>query len=283
MKKTTCLIFILIIGFSQIKSLAQSSLNEEMAFIHYIKLTDQNKKDFSAEYLFKFQNDIYDKYWNDEFDFNDKLNSTYLQIASKVKNFNSDVEYALTTTSEFGEYSFEQNMFEFTPFGLGTYFPMVNNPNSYYCQKCKTFTDINLFFKNGTDIQSLDINPDEASRIVKERKSSSGRVNRDVVIRVHFKLTSEYEAEVRGNQHDVKIFANITKVEVLDMYGYNQRSGSQRVIATILMDSLPEPQEVKEDIQSEEDPEITKLKTYIEGSFINEDLKKELIRTISAF
>lgn len=255
---------------------SQEILEEKAAFDYFLKVTSLDRKDFVPEYMYETNEDLYDQYWDDEFEFNKKIDAQYEQIKNRI----ADIEgsYYMISKAEFGDYAPEIKAFRFEDLTETTYFNIKNEPTSYACKKCETFTDIDLFFLNSGNIKSFAVDPDKANILVKERKSSSGKVDREIVIKVYFQLADYYEIESHDEDHKIRLFGTISKIEILDYYGYNNRSGSGKIISTINLESA----DIEDEEQSleMEDPEVSKLKAYITNSFVSEELKAKLLNTI---
>lgn len=274
------LALLLTLGFIR-SSYAQEQLSSKMAFDLFLSQTTLDRSDFVAEYMFDNNNAIYDKYWNDEFDFNSKINIQYDEIQQSLSSLGSS--YVVVSKVEFGDYDFNSKSFKFKEINESTYFPVKRPASSISCKRCKSFTKIDLFFINTSGLTSFPIDEDKASLLVKQRKKSSGEVDRDAIVKVYFTLTGNHEVESRNNQYNVKLYGQISKVELFDYYGYNQKSGSGKLISSVSLNPETESSADSEMTVSSEDLEIAKLKSYINNSFVAGSLKIKLLEVIEAY
>ncbi len=274
MKRLLLLSFLLISLFTN--GWGQTVLKEKKAFDYFLKVTDLDKRDFSTEYLFLNGTDIYDQYEEDEFEFQEKVNEYYHEL---IKNSSSSIEnnFFMITRSEFGEYDFESQSFQYSDFPSTTYVTLKNATTG--CAKCKTHTEIKLFFLNA-GVNSFPVDPTNANLLIKNRKNSAGTVNREVYLKIYFSLAEKHETEVKGDWYDVKLYANISKIEFLDFYGYDYQ-GSGKVITTVYPDSVNEESK-QGSIKANDDSEVAKVKAYIENSKIDPLVKVKLLEVLNS-
>lgn len=256
----------------------QDELDKKSGFAYFMKLTELNRSDFAAEYLYETNPEVYKKYWNDEFEFNSKLNDQAQNIKNDIENLGKD--FKLLTKAEFGDYNFETGSFDFNVLSESSYFNIKYSPSYLYCEKCQTFTRIDLFFTNTNEFNILPVPQEKANTLVKNRKNSyGGKVDRDVVMKIYYRLTDKYDIQTRDKKHEVKLYGEIYKIEVINSYGIYNDKGDGRVISVITPDTPPQEYSASTD---SEDPEVAKLKSYISSSFVDQDLKGKLLEVIES-
>jgi hypothetical protein len=80
--------------------------------IYYLKLLELEVKPFAKEYLFRYDRKTYDKYRNDEFEFEEKLTTTAQQMQKQMDELSFELPVCIGFELELGEYNFDQQGFE---------------------------------------------------------------------------------------------------------------------------------------------------------------------------
>ncbi len=147
------------------------------------EISDAKKKEFGVWYLKHAKKAEWERVHNDEFEFENSIINSYKEFVEAIKknsNFKDQV-FEVLVDGEFLDYDFEKNIFPID--GL--------NHNSYLDFKGNAFSEvIKLSFEN-TDIEKdfFAMPKDKASVFIKNRKSSSGYINRKVTLKYKFKIS----------------------------------------------------------------------------------------------
>lgn len=255
---------------------AQTNFDKRTSFEVFLKKTEVEKKEFVVEYMHNYNIETYKKYRNDEFEFQAKKKEQLDQIISNIEQIKDLEEYYIVTGSRFGEYDFDDESFSFRPLEESTYF-RLHKGNIYACDKCNTDTEVNIFFNHTKEFTKFKMPSEEANNLVKSRKSSSGNVNRDVTIKIYFTLAEKINIEHSDYKYKAKVFGNINKIEVLDMFGYKRGTGE--IITTMVNENgvLEEKPENDNEVISEANQKMIDL---INSMDISQAAKDELIEKV---
>lgn len=239
MKKIAFILLFALTTLITVPAKAQTPLTPQKALEYYLKLTKENKKKFSTEYLYQSDHDTYKKYWDDEFALHSKLKDQYHLMLKRVKNFDLNSTYYVLLKTNLGRYNFQKKAFKFNPLPKGYYFPVKEAPEQYSCKICKTFTRIRLIFTNGNDINYAPMAKSKARKFIESRKQQfSGNVNRSIVLKIYFKPTKKMNVQSSNLKNMVTLHGTVTKAKIIDTYGMHGRSGSHEVISVINIDKI---------------------------------------------
>ncbi len=164
---------------------------KERAFIGAVKTLGEVNKNTTKEYAYRFDRKNYKVNFQDEFSFQSYLSEAKKDLTDKVSEFDSEKLYVLPVRMEFGSYDFDTNSFPIDWKGnmkalLVDYTEglIVKDVNSEGID----LMDLNVFLENTSEFTSFPLNPTKAKILVNYRKSSTGKVNRDVYAGVWFKI-----------------------------------------------------------------------------------------------
>ena len=275
------LIVPLLITSLSISARSNHILSEREAFDYFLLKKNDKRKDFVVEYMYKFNNEMYKKYRDDEFLFESQKQKMLSEMVNNVKDINTGKTYIVYTGTEFGKYDFEKNEFEFNPLSERSYFKIFDMTNNYYCGKCETLTSIGLQFMNWQDIDGIKMDSNKAKKFIQSRKNSSGSVNRDVSIKIFYEIAPDIEIDTKNNEYKVMFNAVIKKVDIYDGYGYKNSKGSQKIIASIIPNSQTGIAKVVKQ-KNTVSPEIQEAKDYIQTSLLDDNIKQEIIAILDS-
>lgn len=197
MKKFTALVVTLLtmgLLFAQTKSLDKNS-----AFYIYIKgskttLTSSEELDYAKS----FERAIYDKYNNDEFEWDEQFTTIKQSLKNKIDQADLDSTYTIVTSVEFGDYDFTNEGFPVS-IGEGTFFPFEHFDNWTSITSGSTLDKkIALKLDSFEKYNFLAMPKAEGKAFLQSRKSNSGYVNRDITLQITYKIakfdSKEYKA-----------------------------------------------------------------------------------------
>ena len=178
---------------------------KERAFIGAVKTIDDIDKNTTKEYAYRFDRKNYKVNFQDEFSFHSYLSEQKKELENKVNEFDKEKLYVLPVKMEFGSYDFDTNSFPIdwqgnmkALFVDYTESLIVKDVNSEGID----LMDLNVFLENTDEFISFPLNPTKAKILVDYRKSSAGKVNRDVYAGVWFKI-KELASEEFYSQYNV--------------------------------------------------------------------------------
>ena len=205
------IIYIGIILFIGTISYSQELFDEERAFLTLLKLDEENAASFYEEYLYRFDQDRFKVYLEDEFE----MYSAKKRLIENIKKFKTDAGYHIIIKSNYGEYDFDKKAFAFLPF-----------PETYQHEilgrvlfpfRIKTNSQILLSFTNGIDIIDLPMEMEKANFLVKLNKNPrTGKIDRSVYLKVIFDLEPLVETTEQALKEKKILYANIKQVEVFE-------------------------------------------------------------------
>lgn len=185
-------------------------------------------KDLAVNYMYIFEPKMYEKYHNDEFEFEDKINETITKMKSAVTTVNMNTEYTIDTIFMMNKYNFENNTFPiafrttYSNRNAGyirpTAFPnhaiepglrIVLDSTNYILPDDKFFSRYELGFINSDAIKPISMEKDLAKAFVKANPLPQFEQYREIGARITFKLNA-FELKDSG-PHEWKL--KITKIE----------------------------------------------------------------------
>ena len=199
------------------ESAKNNVISDSIAFAFYIKTNKLPYEKFIEEYLYRFKNDLFDKYWNDEFEYKGLLEVGNNEINSIIQKLDYDIEYSYYTTLLLEEYDFESSGFSVYNNEIGA----VLLKNGDY----GAYPSLWLTFLNYDDFRFVGVDKDMAKSFVKRRKDEDGFVDREVYAKVNYKISSKI-GDVKETSYfkdKNSIWAEIVNIELyeFDNYYYN--------------------------------------------------------------
>lgn len=213
------------------------SLTNELALYAFLKGTNADLSDEYLPYAQVMEYDVYQKYHNDPFDWEEKFAQCKKNFDEKVANINLDQEYAIMTTIEFGDYDFENQGYK-VKIDDGTYFPMNSVFSKFGTYSAYPGDDSYFVNKLGLKIQDLSkynfipMEKEAAKTFLQSRKSSYGNINKQITIMIKYKLadfnSKEYNdfAALIANEGKIPLVGIIQdSIEVYDANKNYQKLG----------------------------------------------------------
>lgn len=204
------------------------ALTNEIALYSFLKGTNADLTNEYLPYAKTIENDVWEKYHNDPFEWDEKFAECKKNFDSKVENVNLEQEYVLSTVIELGDFDFE-NLGYKVSIPEGTYFPMkkVSTTGSwtdaYPGDDSYFINNIGLKIQDLTKYNFVPMSKDDGKKFLQSRKNSYGNINSKVTIFFKYKLASfdskEYNefAAAIANEGRIPLVGIIQgSIEVLD-------------------------------------------------------------------
>ena len=210
--------------FAQIKV-----IDKENGYFIYLK--GSNTKITDAEYLNYakvVERDTYDKYRNDEFEWEEQFGKLKNKFNESITNADLETTYTVVTAVEFGDYNFTNEGFPVS-IGEGTFFPFNRitgwseaSDDSVFTKslalKLDSFEKYNFFAMPKAD----------AKKFLQGRKNRYGNVDREVSLQISYKLAA-FDSKEYKSFKDLALANNylplvgiIEKIEVYDASDRNK-------------------------------------------------------------
>lgn len=167
-------------------------------------------------FLYHRNYDLYKEVHQDEFELED-ASDAYLKKFKKMTKYYldkyKDEIFTITTHQEFGKYKSKHGYFKLNKLTSKSFFKYQGDD---------MVDDIEVSFKNTASAKDYDkifLPKSEARLLVKNRKNSSGRVNRTIHVRFDYKIADikiTYLPTSSGSAMDLKIFGQIVKMDYID-------------------------------------------------------------------
>lgn len=208
-----------IVTQNTIKSNIKSEiLTNELAFSIFSNIGNIDPELYKKEYLYRFNNKLYNEVYQDEFKLNKALNYAKQELTNKINFVDTSIVYTLNTKLNFDSYDFTNNGFSIVEkdisFKVMDRVSVNSNANSYY-------SPFIVNFLNFSDFSFFKMNPEDAEKLINRRKDSNGKVNRIVYCKLYFKINSIMDI---SELNDVrKLQASIYKI---DVYEFETLSGN---------------------------------------------------------
>lgn len=195
----------------------------DAAVFYYLKdthltVTDDNALDYAKVY----KNDIYKKYSGDEFEWADKFAAIKKDFQKRLDDTRLDDKFTVNTDIEFGDYDFDKLGYKIS-ISKGLYFPMhsASSQNDFYSHLDSALgKDLTLSLTDFDTYNFLPMAKDEAKAFLQGRKKSSGKIDRDITILIHFMLvdvnSNEYKTAMKPTDTDIHLVGKITSIEAYD-------------------------------------------------------------------
>lgn len=231
MKKIT--VFIAII-FSMVAVFAQTKqLDEKSAFYIYMKGSNTIlSADDELDYAKSFETATYQKYRNDEFEWDEQFSNIKQSLKTKIAEADMHSTYTIVTTLEFGDFDFTNEGFPIT-INAGTFFPFN------YFNNWVDFKRTSLFYKRiALKLDSFDkynffaMPKDEAKAFLQGRKNSYGTVNRKVTLQINYKIAA-FDSDEYNNFKDLALSNNylpiVGIIENIDVYDTSNTKNIKKI------------------------------------------------------
>lgn len=174
---------------SQFLSGTGKYMDAKTAFIKYIMISGSEPRAFAREYSYRFDNEVFERYHQDEFEFVDILEKTVNKMSDEIAEFKKDDVFRTNATHKFGKYDFEKEAFEIR-FEAESLTVLKKKYGAGALSKGLKTHEVNIAFNNKSEIKYFQLNKDVARAFIKERKNKySGKVDRTIYLRINYTLT----------------------------------------------------------------------------------------------
>ena len=227
MKKIAALLATLLMSgalFAQIKA-----IDKENGY--YIYLKGSNAKITDDEYLDYaklIERDIYSKYKNDEFEWEDQFSKLKIKLNDLIAKADLESTYTVVTAVDFGDYDFTNEGFPVS-IGEGTFFPFDYLSHYYDASRNSVFKKrLAVKLDSFEKYNFFSMPKADAKKFLQGRKSGSGYVNREVSLQITYKVASFNSKEYKNfkdlalSNGYLPIVGIIEKIEVYDAADRNK-------------------------------------------------------------
>ncbi|OFX18842.1 MAG: hypothetical protein A2033_06575 [Bacteroidetes bacterium GWA2_31_9] len=163
-----------------------TELTEKMTFNNFIKLSSSDIDKNKEEYLYRFLHETYKKNQNDEFEYNSDLQTAKTILKKNIEEIDTSTIYSIYTKLSFQEYNFEKEGFPLE--GDTLVLKVVEPIMRIFAHSKSDYNNIVLAFSNFRKFKFININKDDAKKLIIRRKDNLGKINRDVYAKIFFKL-----------------------------------------------------------------------------------------------
>lgn len=226
MKRFLCLCLGLLLVLNTIVSQENEKMIEYndclYAFLQGTKETISN--DLATQYMIITDYKNYQKYRKDEFEWNDKLSACKKNLIDAVSTYDINTNYVIATGIEFDKYDFDKLGFSVI-LNDGIFFPLKPDNWAYTTDDIKR---IGLAVKDFSKYNFIAMDQDVAREFLNSRKSSSGNINRNITIVIHFTLMSftdnEYSS-ITVNMDKKSYYPVVAVVKNIEAYDKTTKIG----------------------------------------------------------
>ena len=167
------------------------TMTDSLGFLQYISRENKILQNNLKEYLYLFENKIYSKVREDEFEFNNQLKNTEKKFIDIKSKLDTNQIFKLNFTDEIGNYDFEKSSFPILWKSNGLQLLSdkweFSTPEDINKNKIQ-LTDLRINFNNAASFSLLPIIQEKANFLIKKRKDLSGQVDRKIYMQIHFKI-----------------------------------------------------------------------------------------------
>lgn len=178
-----------------------------LLMVYMVSSGDTAYTKFVDDWMKAFRPQIWNRYQNDEFSLDERRQETKETVEKDLLSFDLNEPFILNISVEFGEYNFENQMFEFRPFSSDQYF-------TFGCPIYGSLPPRFLVsFSNPDCIDGLPFKKESAKKFLEGRNFGS-----------YFdrKLTATVTAIFNSSTADYKIRLKIINVKFLDPKNANR-------------------------------------------------------------
>lgn len=204
------------------------TLSNKDAFYIYLKGTNYKvTEDDYLSYAKYVEESVYNKYIDDEFEWEDQFAQLKKNFDEKIKNAVFDAEYTVATKVEFGKYDSEKGGYV-VDLPDSTFFPLsgMSRWAPYGSMFYKTMA---LKLDSLSSYKMIPMEKEEAKNFLQGRKDRYGDVNRSVMIVIKYKLAAfdskEYMAfkKTALDNGYLPLVGIISEIEVYDTTNNQQK------------------------------------------------------------
>jgi hypothetical protein len=193
----------------------QGKFDEKTAFLYMLSSNPSVINDYVPEYMYRFENEQYHIYANDEFE----CYRITEQLIKSVGSMSTNNTYFIESKASFGIYDFTNEAFEFVPINLSQPIEILKY---MFSLKGKTNTKIDIHFNNGDEITHLPLKREQANYLVKLKKNQkSGKIERTVDVKIVFQVDPRTDVDATNPARTkCDMYLNVLSVDVYDNPGY---------------------------------------------------------------
>lgn len=169
-------------------SYAQEEFTKELAFVCAIKYNNLDPTKFGELYLKNFQEDVYFKYRNDEFQFQSKINDAKNSLYVLMMRINPSDLFYREMTFDFGKYDPNMGAFPFAPFKKAPFAKRYKLSIIQLMTRTEGLSHVNLTFSNSKSFEWFEMDRTKAARFIKKRTTYGNFIDRFVYLRVYFSI-----------------------------------------------------------------------------------------------
>ncbi|MBR6310402.1 MAG: DUF4852 domain-containing protein [Paludibacteraceae bacterium] len=214
------------------------TMTDTLAFAFYVKDRENEIDKYMEEYAYRFQNDLFNKNIEDEFEYSRVLRLAKNELLSKMNALEYGKTYSVLTNLKVGNYDFKNHGFPLYdkrgyPLEQDTLMLTIVHESGSRESNMKKFSlygRLHLLLVNIKDFGFLQIAEDEANYFVKRRKNDwLNSVDREVYARINFKVKHLSENELSSqpimlkNAMETSVWCEVESIEFyeFDNYRYN--------------------------------------------------------------
>ncbi len=194
-------------------SLISTFMSENLAFTNFHKLHGNTARADREEYLFRFQNDLYDKTHEDEFQFQSALKSAEKELTQLALTADTSTIYSIGTSVNLQKYDFDNEGFPINEKEIS--FKLLSPVSRIWNNSNRDLKPIYLALDNFKNFTFLTISPESSESFITRRKDKYGNVDRKVFIKIFYKLKATNETEELKS-----LSGNVIKIEVYEFESF---------------------------------------------------------------
>lgn len=202
-------------------NLSNGNVQFSLLYDNWNSKVDSISKANVAWWLYETDNSRYDKYVNDEFEFDSVLNEAKEQFINKIKEnagFSKN-NFILRLNSRFGDYDFDRQAFPYEGMDADSYVA--------YCERCGSVFSSGLicrsskltFANTDPDKKYIKLPKDEAKKFLNSRKNNYGDVYRGILAIYYYKIDQMPPLSIPTSTDKcvvMNVEGKIYKVEIYD-------------------------------------------------------------------
>lgn len=194
-------------------SLIATVMSENLAFANFHKLNGNTPRSDREEYLFRFQNDIYDKTHEDEFQYQSALKNAEKELIQTADKLDTSIIYLINTSVNLQKYDFDNEGFPINEKEASFY--LLKNVSRIWNNSNRDFKPIHLSLDNFKNFTFLMLSPESSESFISRRKDNYGNVDRKVYVKIFYKLRTASETDELK-----KMFGEVIKIEVYEFENF---------------------------------------------------------------
>lgn len=222
------IILSLVLSFGFLAGLFAQVINTEDAFYIYLKGNGYAlSEDDYLQYAEFVETDVYNKYHNDEFEWEDQFTKLKNNFDKRIKDAELDNEYTIATKIDFGKYDSEKGGY-IVEIADSTFFPL-DQMNWKASRKTLFGKQLALKLDSLSSYNLIPMDKEDAKKLLDSRKLSSGKVDRSVMILIKYKFADFNSKEYKNfeklalDNSYLPLVGIVSEIEVYDTSKGNQK------------------------------------------------------------